>query len=191
MNSAHQRELASTNSGRSFDESSVHAADYIPGMYQESLSSPPEQRAVVTHDAMLNHHQHHHHISSPPRKKAVPPPPPPKDKPPPLSTNPSYSNSSIQTRPTESEYQRSFSQDIVASPELKSPPNTRARLPPSSPPLTAQMPLSGLDNDDDGSTPSSPAEIAKELSNLQAFKRMSLDASNQVSDPDLPSTRIP
>jgi hypothetical protein len=47
------------------------------------------------------------------------------------------------------------------------------------------MPLSGL-ADNDESTPSSPAEIAKELSNLQAFKRMSLDASNLVSDPDLP-----
>jgi hypothetical protein len=50
------------------------------------------------------------------------------------------------------------------------------------------MPLSGFDDDDDGSSPSSPAEIAKELSNLQAFKRMSLDTSNLVSDPDLPST---
>jgi len=47
--------------------------------------------------------------------------------------------------------------------------------------------LSGLNDDDDGSSPTSPAEIAKELSNLQAFKRMSLDVSNQVSDPDLPS----
>jgi len=52
------------------------------------------------------------------------------------------------------------------------------------------MPLSGFDNDDDGSSPSSPAEIAKELFNLQAFKRMSLDVSNQVSDPDLPNNRI-
>jgi hypothetical protein len=53
--------------------------------------------------------------------------------------------------------------------------------------LTPQLPLSGLNDDDDGSSPTSPAEIAKELSNLQAFKRMSLDVSNQVSDPDLPS----
>jgi hypothetical protein len=58
--------------------------------------------------------------------------------------------------------------------------------------LSTQIPLSGLDDDDDGSSPSSPAEIAKELSNLQYFKRMSLDVSNQVSDPDLPSSnRIP
>jgi hypothetical protein len=49
------------------------------------------------------------------------------------------------------------------------------------------MPLSSFNNDDDGSSPTSPAEIAKELFNLQAFKRMSLDVSNQVSDPDLPS----
>jgi hypothetical protein len=52
------------------------------------------------------------------------------------------------------------------------------------------MPLANFNNDDDGSSPSSPAEIAKELSNLQAFKRMSLDVSNQVSDPDLPSNRM-
>jgi len=50
------------------------------------------------------------------------------------------------------------------------------------------MPLSGLNHHDgDGSSPSSPDEIAKEFSNLQAFKRMSLDVSNYVSDPDLPS----
>ena len=91
-------------------------------------------------------------------------------------------------------YQRSLSSDSgpVSPEQRKSPTLTRARLRPPSPPphLSSQMPLSGLEGNGDGSSPSSPAEIAKELSNLQAFKRMSLDASNLVSDPDLPSNRM-
>jgi hypothetical protein len=75
------------------------------------------------------------------------------------------------------------------SPERRSPTLTKPRLRAPSPPpqLSTQLPLSGLNGTNDGSSPNSPAEIAKELSNLQAFKRMSLDVSNQVSDPDLPS----
>jgi hypothetical protein len=179
MNSAHQSERASAGSVKSFDDE--YATDYISGMYQEQSSSTTTR-------------PHTPSLSPPsiPRKKVVPPPPPPK----PVktnvssSTNSSYANSSIQSTPSGSMYQRSLSSDGKStsperkSPERKSPALVFPRTPPT---LSTPMPLSGLDDDDDGSTPSSPAEIAKELSNLQAFKRMSLDASNQVSDPDLPS----
>ena len=180
MNFAHQRGQASTSSVRSFDESNEHATDYISGMYQEPSSQP---------SSPLNNHK----APIPPRKKVLPPPPPPK----PTSNssaNSSYSNSSIQSTPQGSTYQRSSSSDSnSSSPERRSPTHSRPRLRPPSPPppLSTQMPLSSFNNDDDGSSPSSPAEIAKELSNLQAFKRMSLDVSNQVSDPDLPSNRMP
>jgi hypothetical protein len=177
MNPAHQRGQPSTSSVRSFDETNEHATDYISGMYHDTSSDTPSS---------LSNHSH----IPPPRKKGVPLR---KIKTTPTSTSSSsWSNSSIQSTPSGSTYQRSVSSDNSSSPpERKSPTHTRARIrPPSPPPLSTQMPLSGLDDDDDGSSPSSPAEIAKELSNLQAFKRMSLDVNNQVSDPDLPSNRM-
>ena len=185
MNPALQRGRASTGSVNSFDDPNEHATDYISSMYQQSSSTTIRPPTTSLNPPSI------------PRKKVVPPPPPPK----PVksnvssSTSPSYTNSSIQSTPSGSMYQRSLSSDGKStsperrSPERKSPALTFPRPPPT---LSTQMPLSGLDDSDDGSTPSSPAEIAKELSNLQAFKRMSLDASNQVSDPDLPSkNRIP
>src|SRR5579859_2351452 len=175
MNPAHQRGQASTSSVRSFDESNEHATDYISGMYYSDFSSdslPP-----------LKHTNHRGH--SPPRKKDLPP----------LHARPSPSNLSTQfhsSNPSDTMYHRSSSSESASSisPERRSPTLTRPRLRAPSPPpsISTQLPLSGLnDNDDGSSAPSSPAEIAKELSNLQAFKRMSLDVSNQVSDPDLPS----
>ena len=187
MNPAHQRGQASTSSVRSFDESNEHATDYISGMYTEPLSLEQERQRPRLSPSI-------HHAPSPPRKKVVPPPPPPKENTIPSATNSSYSNSSIQSTPSQSMYQPSLSSESgPPSPEQRqSPTLTRPRLRPPSPPpqLSSQMPLSGLGGDGDESSPSSPAEIAKELSNLQAFKRMSLDASNLVSDPDLPSNRM-
>ena len=179
MDSAHQRGQASTSSVRSFDEANEHATDYISGMYQD-LSSQPS--------SPLNNHK----SPTTPRKKLVPPPLPPK----PTSNSSAsstYSNSSGPSSPQGSTYRRRSSDSNSSSPERRSPTHSRPRIrPPTPPPLSTQMPLSGFNNDDNGSTPSSPAEIAKELSNLQAFKRMSLDVSNQVSDPDLPSNnRMP
>lgn len=178
MNSAHQRGQASTSSVQSFDESNEHATDYISGIYQDASTGRPY--------ATLHHH---HSVPSPTRKKVVPPPPPPKPgKPNTSSPNSPYSNSSTQSTPSGSTYQRSLSSGSnSSSPERKSPPITFPRSPPA---VSTPMPLAGLRGDDHGSSPSSPAEIAKELSNLQAFKRMSLDAVNLVSDPDLPSTRM-
>ena len=176
MNLAHQRGQASTSSVRSFDESNEHATDYISGMYQEPSSQ--------TSSPLTNHKS-----PTPPRKKLLPPPPPP----PKPTSNSSYSKSSVQSTPQGSTFQRSSSSDSnSSSPERRSPTHGRPRLRPPSPPppLSTQMPLSSFNNNDDGSSPTSPADIAKELSNLQAFKRMSLDVSNQVSDPDLPSNRM-
>lgn len=180
MNTAHHRGQLSTSSVVSFDESNEHATDYISGMYQDFSpdSSPPRIK-------------HHHRSPSPPKYRGSSSPP----------SNPSSTYNrqlaSINTTPsppTPTKYQRSKSSDsIPTSPNSKSPTLTRPKLRAPSPPplpLSTQMPLSGLKDDDDGSAPSSPDEIAKELSNLQAFKRMSLDVSNQVSDPDLPSKRI-
>jgi hypothetical protein len=173
MNPAHQRRQASTSSVRSFDESNEHATDYISGMYYSDFSAeslPPLKHTGYT-------------TPSPPRKKEVPS----------LHTRTSPPNQSLPLHahsPSASPYDpTSSSQSASISPERRSPTLTRPRLraPSPPPPLATQLPLSGLNDDDDGSSPSSPAEIAKELSNLQAFKRMSLDVSNQVSDPDLPS----
>ena len=181
MNPAHQRGQASTSSVRSFDESNEHATDYISGMYYSDFSSeslPPLKQTYPT-------------APSPPRKKDVPSL---RTRTPPLNvrTSPSNVSSPLHSNsPTETAYHRSNSSDNVSiSPERRSPTLTRPRLNAPSPPpsISTQLPLSGLNDDDDGSSaPSSPAAIAKELSNLQAFKRMSLDVSNQVSDPDLPS----
>ena len=182
MNPAHQRGQLSTSSVHSFDEMNEHATDYISGMYQDNSSDPLP---------VVNHHSHPPKI----RKKELPSHSQPtsrQDKSATSSPNSSWSNSSIQSTPSGSMYQRSQSSDSSpTSSERKSPTLTRPRLRPPSPPpsLSTQMPLAGLNDNDDGSSPSSPAEIAKELSNLQAFKRMSLDVSNQVSDPDLPSRR--
>lgn len=174
MNPAHQRGQASTSSVRSFDESNEHATDYISGMYYSDFSS--ESLPPLKHT--------NYSAPSPPRKKEVPS----------LHARTSPSNHSIPLRsnsPSGSTYDQSASsQSVSISPERRSPNLTRPRSkkPPSpTAPLAPQLPLSGLNDDDDGSSPTSPAEIAKELSNLQAFKRMSLDVSNQVSDPDLPS----
>jgi hypothetical protein len=173
MNPAHQRGQASTSSVRSFDEASEHATDYISGMYYSDFSS--ESLPPLKHT--------NHSAPSPPRKKEVPS----------LHARTSPSNLSSQlhsNNPSEGSYPRSPSSDgIPISPERRSPTLTKPRLRAPSPPpqLSTQLPLSGLNGTNDGSSPNSPAEIAKELSNLQAFKRMSLDVSNQVSDPDLPS----
>jgi hypothetical protein len=177
MNPAHQRGQASTSSVRSFDESNEHATDYISGMYYSDFSS--ESLPPLKHT--------NHSAPPPPRKKEVPSLPSLHVRPSPSSNHSSHLHSS---NPSEATYHRSTSSESVAmSPERRSPTLTRPRLraPSPPPPLSTQLPLSGLNDDDDGSSPSSPAEIAKELSNLQAFKRMSLDVSNQVSDPDLPS----
>src|SRR5579862_928502 len=175
MNTAHHRGQLSTSSVMSFDESNEHATDYISGMYQDFSDSPPPQ---ITH---------HHRSQSPPRYKGSSS----------LTSLAANGNTApvYSTPPSPNpKYQRSKSSDgIPTTTNSKSPTLTRPRLRAPSPPpisLSGQIPLSGLNDDDDGSSPSSPAEIAKELSNLQAFKRMSLDLGNQVSDPDLPSQRI-
>ena len=173
MNPAHQRGQASTSSVRSFDESNEHATDYISGMYYSDFSS--ESLPPLKHT--------HYSAPSPPRKKEVPSQH--------TRTSPSNQSNALHSNSQSgSTYDRSASsQNVAISPERRSPTLTRPRLKAPSPtaPSTPQLPLSGLNDDDDGSSPTSPAEIAKELSNLQAFKRMSLDVSNQVSDPDLPS----
>jgi hypothetical protein len=180
MNTAHHRGQLSTSSVVSFDESNEHATDYISGMYQDFPdSSPPRPR--------INHRER---SPSPPKYRVGTSP---------RSNSPSTTNGrgiTIDTSPSPppSKYQRSKSSDsIPTSPNNKSPTLTRPRLRAPSPPpmpLSTKIPLSGLKDDEDGSSPTSPDEIAKELSNLQAFKRMSLDVSNHVSDPDLPSKRI-
>lgn len=174
MNPAHQRGQASISSVRSFDESSEHATDYISGMYED-------------HSSGYRHHHNSDTPTSPPKKGAFPQPTPS-----PRQNQSTSSNSSIQSTPSGSMYQQSSSSDGSSlSPERKSPNHMRPRLRPPSPPLlSTQLPLSGLDDNEDGSSPTSHADIAKELSNLQTFKRLSLDASSQGSDPDLPSNRL-
>jgi hypothetical protein len=163
MNPAHQRGQPSTSSVRSFDETSDNATDYISGMYQDTSE-------ISTH---------------PPTSK--------KNGLPPLQTSSLSPDSALSksSNNSRSQHQRRISNEKIptTSPQSKSPTHTRPRLKSPSPSHT-QIPLSGLEDDIDGSSPSSPAEIAKELFNLQAFKRMSLDVSNQVSDPDLPSNRM-
>lgn len=188
MMAAHHRGQPSTSSVRSFDEQNEHATDYISGMYQD-FSSDPIPPSLSNQGPV-----------SKIRKKELPSSPWGQARQETISTTSSsgssWSKSSIQSTPAGSTVQRSGSSDSIPTTperkgpalELKSPALTRPRIrPPSPPALSTQLPLSGL-NGNDGSSPSSPAEIAKELSNLQAFKRMSLDVSNQVSDPDLPST---
>jgi hypothetical protein len=180
MNPTHHRHQPSVSSIRSFDEQNEHATDYISGMYQDSDPPSPSTYPI--------YHNHRHENSSSITKKTFPIRP--------INTRQSLNSSSranpaVQSKDSGSIYQRnSPSESSPLSPERKSPTMTRPKIrPPSPPPLSTQLPpLSGLSNNGD-SSPTSPAEIAKELSNLQAFKRMSLDVSNQVSDPDLPSNR--
>jgi hypothetical protein len=179
LSPAHQRGRASTSSVRSFDESSEHATDYISGMYQDPSAEPPP----------------HRQNGSTPKKNGLPLL---QTSPMPLQTSLPSAASPLATQhsPPRTIHQRRISSENppTTSPERTSPTRARPRLKTasSSPSQNrvAQIPLSGLEENGNDSTPSSPAEIAKEMFNLQAFKRMSLDVSNQVSDPDLPSTRM-
>src|SRR5271156_434393 len=140
MNQAqHQRGQPSVSSVRSFDEANEHATDYISGMYQDinhhSSSSPPRRPPGTAPPSTMGPHNGY---PAPLRRKDVRTPgaatrlPRPPPQPVPTTGDTSRSNSSIQSTPPGSTYQRSPSSGSSSSSsperERKSPIMTRPRL---------------------------------------------------------------